>query len=90
MLTSVLRCCSFSLPLKLYYYSLLTNKQGGFTPVYAASQIGQTDIVDLLIKAGANHLASTAVSNNYYILRVRVQLTDRVNGEGLGFPRLRR
>ena len=62
MLTSVLRCCSFSLPLKLYYYSLLTNKQGGFTPVYAASEMGQTDIVDLLIKAGANiHLASTEV-----------------------------
>ena len=42
---------------------LLANKQGGFTPVYVASQIGQTDIVDLLIKAGANiHLASTEVT----------------------------
>ena len=62
MLTSVLRCFLFSLPLKLYYYSILTNKQGGFTPVYAASEMGQTDIVDLLIKAGANiHLASTEV-----------------------------
>ena len=63
MLTSVIRCSLFSHPLKLYYYSLLTDKQGGFTPLFVASQIGQTDIVDLLIKAGANiHLASTEVS----------------------------
>ena len=63
MLTSVIRCCLLSHPLKLYYYSLLTNKQGGFTPLFAASQVGETDIVDLLIKAGADiHLASTEVS----------------------------
>ena len=62
MLTSVLRCCIFSHPLQLYYYSLLANKQGGFTPVYSASQNGQTPIVDLLIKAGADiHLPSTEV-----------------------------
>ena len=54
--------CLFSHPLELYY-SLLTDKQGGFTPVYVASEIGQTNIVDLLIKAGAKiDLASTEVS----------------------------
>ena len=63
MLTSVIRCYLILHPLKLYYYSLFTNQQGGFTPMYVASEIGQTDIVDLLIKAGADiHLASTKVT----------------------------
>lgn len=37
--------------------------QGGFTAVYVASQNGHTDVVDLLVKAGADiHLANTNVS----------------------------
>ena len=32
--------------------------QNGFSPVYAASQNGHTDVVDLLVQAGADiHLA---------------------------------
>ena len=58
MLTSRIRCYLFPHPLLLP----LIDKQDGFTPVYAASQIGQRDIVDLLIKAGADiHLASVKV-----------------------------
>ena len=51
-----------SFKIVLLKYFLLTNKQDGLTPRYAASWIGQRDIVDLLIKAGADtHLASTEV-----------------------------
>ena len=33
--------------------------QGGFSPVYVASQNGHTDIVDLLVNAGGDiHLAN--------------------------------
>ena len=47
----------------LSFNNINTDEQGRFTPVYMASQIGLTNIVDLLIKAGANiHLASTEVS----------------------------
>ena len=36
--------------------------QDGFSPVFAASQNGHTDIVDLLVQAGADiHLATTEV-----------------------------
>ena len=28
--------------------------QGGFSPVYVASQNGHTDVVDVLVKAGAD------------------------------------
>ena len=58
MLPSVIRLLVLS-----SFNNFNTDKQDGFTPVYMASQIGLTDIVDLLIKAGANiHLASTEVS----------------------------
>ena len=36
--------------------------QDGFSPVYAASQNGHTEVVDLLVQAGADiHLATTEV-----------------------------
>ena len=36
--------------------------QNGISPLYAASQNGHTDVVDLLVRAGADvHLATTEV-----------------------------
>ena len=36
--------------------------QDGFSPLYAASHNGHTDVVDLLVRAGADvHLATTEV-----------------------------
>ena len=39
--------------------------QNGYTPVYVASEYGHTDVVDLLVQAGADiHLATTEVYVN--------------------------
>ena len=44
----------------LFPVSYFTCVQNGFSPVYAASQKGHTEVVDLLVQAGADiHLAST-------------------------------
>ena len=58
-----------SFKIVLLKYSLLTNKQDGLTPMYAASWIGQRDIiVDLLITAGTDtHLASTEVGQMQHL-----------------------
>ena len=59
MLTLVIRysvycVSSIYLPLKLF--------QSGFSPVYVASLKGYVDVVDLLVKAGANiHIATFEV-----------------------------
>ena len=43
------------------HFVLLT-PQGGFTPVYVASQEGHTEVVDVLVRAGADvHQATTEV-----------------------------
>ena len=43
-------------------YLLLTHVQNGGSPLYAASQEGHTDVVDILIEAGADvHQARTTV-----------------------------
>ena len=43
-------------------FSFLTSVQDGFSPVFVASQNGHTEVVDLLVQAGADiHLATTEV-----------------------------
>ena len=47
--------------------SFFTCMQGGFSPVFVASQKGHTEIVDLLFQAGADiHLATTEVHVSTY------------------------
>ena len=49
-----------------YEISSLCQTQDGGTPVYAASQNGYSEIVDLLVQAGANiHLATNEVHVQY-------------------------
>ena len=44
----------------LFPVSYFTCVQDGLSPVYVASQNGHTEVVDLLVQAGANiHLATT-------------------------------
>ena len=46
----------------LFPVSYFTCVQDGISPVYAASQEGHTEVVDLLVQAGADiHLATTKV-----------------------------
>ena len=46
----------------LFPVSYFTCVQDGLSPVYVASQEGHTEVVDLLVQAGADiHLASTKV-----------------------------
>ena len=42
------------------YCAYILLSQNGISPVYAASQEGHTDVVELLVQAGADiHLATT-------------------------------
>ena len=44
----------------LFSISFFTSMQDGISPVYGASQNGHTEVVDLLVQAGADiHLATT-------------------------------
>ena len=44
------------------HYFSLTVLQSGYSPLYVASEYGHTDIVDILVKAGADvHQACTTV-----------------------------
>ena len=44
----------------LFVVSFFTSMQDGISPVYVASQNGHTEVVDLLVQAGADiHLATT-------------------------------
>ena len=43
-------------------YSHSLHVQGGFTPLFAASQKGHSDLVDILVKAGADVRQTTEVN----------------------------
>ena len=61
MLIYVIRYCLIFV-VRYYTDYCWFNGQGGFSPVYVASQEGHTSTVDLLIEAGAKiHVASTKV-----------------------------
>ena len=47
-------CVQYTQPCYNYYV------QGGFSPLFAASREGHTDVVDILVKAGADVHQTTA------------------------------
>ena len=44
------------------YFVFSFTVQGGFSPLFAASQEGHTDVVDILVKAGADVSQTTEVN----------------------------